>query len=173
MTAQIPERMTIDGRPRAMCSEPLSSYFALLGAQPRFESTCTALWRGYVGHWELIDRRLYLVRVDGRLEEGSEASLATFFPKYPQRVFAHWYTGTLRIPEGRELTHGQMAYPHAGNASVRERDQLILVVRGVAVDVDVEIRINGTAPDDANSIDGFRVGAMTVFVPIHDTGDER
>ena len=166
MTAQHPERMMIDGRPRAMCSEPLSSYFALLGAQPRFESTCTALWRGYVGHWELIDRRLYLVRVDGRLEDGSEASLATFFPKYPQRVFAHWYTGTLRIPEGRELE-----YVHAGYASVYERDQLIRVVRGVTVDV--EIRTNGTAPDDASPIDGYRVGAMTLIPPTHDAGDKR
>lgn len=106
------------------------------------------------------------MRIDGRLEDGSEASLANVFPEYPQRVFEHWYIGLLRIPEGRELE-----YVHAGYASVHERDQLIRVVRGVVVDV--EIRTNGTAPAEANPIDGYRVGAMTVFTPTHDAGEER
>jgi len=36
----------------AMCTNPLSEYFAFGGANPRFESNCTALWRGHqhIGH---------------------------------------------------------------------------------------------------------------------------
>lgn len=53
MTAQIPESILIDGRPRSMCTEPLEDYFAQTGIRPGFEAICTALWRGYVGHWEI------------------------------------------------------------------------------------------------------------------------
>ena len=49
MTAQIAERLRYQGDDVAMCTNPLSDYFAMGGTNPRFESNCTALWRGYVG----------------------------------------------------------------------------------------------------------------------------
>lgn len=43
MTAQIPESILIDGRPRSMGTEPLEGYFAQTGIRPSFEAICTAL----------------------------------------------------------------------------------------------------------------------------------
>ena len=138
-----------------MCTNPLSDYFAMGGFNPRFESNCTALWRGYVGSWEIVDDRLYLVGLTGTLEDGAEASLATIFPEFPERVFAHWYSGTIRIPQGKQLE-----YVHMGYGSTFERDLFLDVERGVVVTT--RVRQNGVA-DFESAPEGYEGGAMTVF----------
>ena len=67
MTAQIAERLNYKGEVVAMCTNPLDDYFAMGGSRPRFEFNCTALWRGYVGSWEIVDYRLYLMGLNGTL----------------------------------------------------------------------------------------------------------
>lgn len=151
MTAQIPETLLIDGRPRSMCTEPLNDYFALSGVRSGFEISCTALWRGYVGHWEITHDRLYLLRIDACYPDGREAKLTDLFPEHPDRVFAHWYSGTLRIPEGRRLH-----YVHGGYGSTFERDRLIRVERGAVLGI--EVRTNGVAKSATN---GARIDPAT------------
>ncbi len=129
MTAQVRERLIYQGRSVSMCTEPLNDYFVLAGYQPAFSINCTALWRGYVGVWEIVNDRLYMVSLEGTLEDGSSASLETIFPGYPDRVFAHWYSGALRIPEG-ELVE----YVHIGYASVYEQDRFIEIENGIVID---------------------------------------
>ncbi|WP_144731151.1 MULTISPECIES: hypothetical protein [Comamonadaceae] len=155
MTAQIAERLKFKGEEVAMCTNPLSDYFAMGGFNPRFESNCTALWRGYVGNWEIVNDRLYLIGLNGTLEDGTEASLATIFPDFPERVFAHWYSGTIRIPQGKQLE-----YVHMGYGSTFERDLFLDVERGVVVAT--RERHNGTAESE-NAPEGYEIGAMTVF----------
>lgn len=155
MTAQIAERLLYQGDDAAMCTNPLGDYFAMGGVNPRFESNCTALWRGYVGSWEVVDDRLYLIRLNGTLEGGADATLATFFPAFPDRVFAHWYSGTIRIPQGKQLE-----YVHMGYGSTFERDLFLDIERGVIVAT--RVRHNCVAESD-NAPDGYEVGAMTVF----------
>ncbi len=138
-----------------MCTNPLSSFFALGGTNPGFESNCTALWRGYVGSWEIIDGRLYLIGLSGTLKGGVEASLATIFPDFPNRVFAHWYSGTIRIPQGKLLT-----YVHGGYASTYERDLFIEISKGVMMAT--RVCQNGIANSE-NATEGYNVGAMTIF----------
>lgn len=60
----------------------------------------------------------------GPLEDGTPASLASVFPEFPERVFAHWYSGTRRIPQGRRLQ-----YVHMGYGSTCERDLLLEIER--------------------------------------------
>ena len=163
MTAQIAEKLRYQGEDVAMCTNPLSDYFAMGGTNPRFESNCTALWRGYVGSWEIVDDRLYLVGLTGTLEDGAEASLATIFPEFPERVFAHWYSGTIRIPQGKQLE-----YVHMGYGSTYERDLFLDVERGVVVTT--RERQNGVAEAEC-APEGYEVGAMTVF-PRTGTGEE-
>jgi hypothetical protein len=55
--------------------------------------------------------------------------VATIFPDSPDRVFANWYTGTLRIPQGDRIK-----YFHGGFASVYERDLFLDIKQGVLVD---------------------------------------
>lgn len=155
MTAQMGEKLIYEGREVSMCSEPLGDYFAFGGNRPEFEFSCTALWRGYVGAWEIVDERLYLVGLSGTLKDGTEATLETVFPGYPDRVFAHWYSGTLRIPEGKMLE-----YVHMGYGSTYERDRFIEIEKGVVVGNTV--RHNGKA-DAEDAPEGYGIGAMTVF----------
>ena len=117
MTAQIAERLNYLGEDVAMCTNPLSDYFAMGGTNPRFESNCTALWRGYVGSWEIVGDRLYLIGLTGTLEDGTDATQATIFPEFPDRVFAHWYSGTIRLPQGKQLEYVHMGYGSTSSAT--------------------------------------------------------
>ena len=128
MTAQIAERLHYQGEDVGMCTEPLSDYFAMGGVNPHFWSHSTALWRGYVGSWEIVDDRLYLVGLSGNIKGKADATLATIFPDFPDRVFAHWYSGTIRIPQGKQLK-----YVHLGYCSTFERDLFLDIERGVIV----------------------------------------
>ena len=142
MTAQAQERLLYQGAEVGMCTQPLGDYFVMGGIRPQFELHCTALWRRYIGRWEIVDDRLYLIDLSGTLEDGTEASVATVFPDFPERVFAHWYTGTIRIPQGEMLK-----YFHAGYGSTYERDLFLEVVRGVVVSTRVQHN-SKSEPDD-------------------------
>lgn len=128
MTAQVSERLMLDGQKVAMCETPLDSYFALAGVAPKFAPSTTACWRGYVGSWDIHDGRLYLLGINAHYEDGTPVTLGSLFPGFPERVFAHWYTGDLRVPQGELLK-----YRHMGWASTYERDLFINVRNGVVV----------------------------------------
>jgi hypothetical protein len=130
MTAQFGEKLIYEGRSVTMHSNPLEDYFEAKGKRPKFDSICTACWRGYVGTWEIKDDRLYLIgfRGFGKLIDGTEASLQTIFPDQDGPILADWYSGTLKIPEGEMLE-----YIHAGYASRFERDRFFEIDKGVVV----------------------------------------
>ena len=155
MTAQISEKLIYEGQQLSMCTNPLGLYFAMGGDGPNFDYNCTALWRGYVGTWEIVDGRLYLIELHGALEGGEEASVATMFPDYPDRVFAHWYSGTIRIPQGKLLN-----YVHMGYGSTYERDLFLEIDKGVIKNT--RVRQNGHAEGDSGP-EGYGIGGMTVF----------
>lgn len=94
----------------------------------------------------------------GALEDGTEATVGAIFPGFPDRVFAHWYSGAvgaIRIPQGK-----QIKYVHMGYASTFERDLLLDIERGVVRNT--RVRHNGKA-GAGNAPEGYAVGAMTVF----------
>ena len=155
MTAQFSELLLLEGKQQALCSYPLASYFALGGESVAFQASSTALSRGYVGTWEIHDQRLYLTRLQGSLQDESPVSLETVFPGYPQRVFAHWFSGTLRLPQG-QLLH----YVHGGFGSCYEQDLLIDVTRGVVTAK--RVRVNGFS-DEASAREGYRIHGMTTY----------
>lgn len=127
MTAQCPDRIRLAGRAQDLYSTPLDQYFELRGIQPGFQWPSTALWRGYIATWEIIDERLYLVELDSHLPDDRTGTLADLFPGFPDRVFAHWYHGELRIPQGLEV-----GYIHAGFGAIHEL-MLCFTVRGGVV----------------------------------------
>lgn len=141
MTAQTAENLRYRDEDLRMFTNPLSNYFAIGGNEPLFIAPHTALWRGYVGSWEINNGRLYLVALEGKIEGDIEATLATVFPDFPNRVFAHWYSGVIRIPQGELLR-----YVHGGYASTYERDLLLVIENGVVVDE--QIRHNRLPADD-------------------------
>nr|MBP7911909.1 hypothetical protein [Pseudomonadales bacterium] len=160
MTAQIPEVLRFESREHPMCTEPLEDYFELGGRKSPFASYCTANWRGYIGTWEVRGQRLYLVGLEGRSGEGAELTLVSLFPGHGSRVYAHWYSGTVRLPEGKLLK-----YFHGGYGSTYERDRLLRFDKGVLVETSVQ-RNGEAAGDDAEGEDeGYVVAAMTHFPP--------
>ncbi len=132
MTAQFSEILIYKQKRHTMFAQPLQSYFELGGIDPKFESPHTALWRGYVGVWEIVDDRLYLINLNGTLETGVEANLEMIFPGFPNRVFAHWYSETIRLPLGKLLK-----YFHAGYDSIFESDLLLEIEKGIVVKTNI------------------------------------
>lgn len=116
-----------------MCSCPLSVFLNLSNFSRKIRSPNTALWRGYVGTWEIVNNRLYLIALSGEFIDGSPVNLEAIFPGYPERVFAHWYSGLLRIPQGELLK-----YVHMGFGSIYKSDLFININKGHVVDVHQE-----------------------------------
>ncbi len=141
MTAQVSEKLLLNGQQLRLCEVPLNAYFALTGVAPRFRAETSACWRGYTGTWDIQDSRLYLIDIGGSYEDGTPITLESLFPGFAERVFAHWYTGTLRAPQGELLK-----YRHMGWASTFERDLLIEVEDGVVKAMQVQ--------DNRESADG-------------------
>lgn len=129
MTAQIPEIVIYEGAQLRLCSTPLESFFELNRQRPQFHISATACWRGYIGTWEILANRLYLIELHCQLSDGMEFSMEGIFPGHSTRVFAHWYSGALRIPRGELLQ-----YVHGGFASIYEQDILLEIKRGIVVD---------------------------------------
>jgi hypothetical protein len=154
MTAQFAETLIFEGKAVSLLSNPLTDYFRLGGHDPGFQSTSTALWRGYLGTWEVVNDRLYLIELRGTLESGEEACLGSVFPGFPERVFAHWFSGHLRIPQGKRLE-----YRHMGYGSKYERDVMLTLKNGVVIGQ--EVRINGVGHQDVP--EGYSIGGMTVW----------
>lgn len=155
MTAQVPEKLNFEGQTHSLCTEPLKQYFELAGVKSPFDDFySTALWRGYVGTWDITNDHLYLIHLQGWIAGKDEpCGLDELFPGFPERVFAHWYSGELRIPQGR-LLH----YVHGGYSSAYERDLFICVRAGLVVSR--RVRQNGVADSDAPA--SYTVAAATL-----------
>lgn len=135
-TAQIPDTLVVDGKPNILFAEPLGP---ALEADPKMqerlkkyisEGRCSASWRGYKATWEVRENVLYLVKVDANpcSSKRTPVPLSELFPDTTGPVQAIWFTGTLRVPQGR-----QIEYVHMGYESRYERYQVLLVENGHVV----------------------------------------
>jgi len=146
MTAQFSEILHHKGEKLSMRVTPLSDYFVLMGISPEFQDISTACWRCYVGEWEITLDRLYLIGIRATYKDGTVVTLGSLFPGYDSRVFAHWYSGVLSIPQG-----DLVEYVHMGFASVYERDLLISVEQGVIVDTQVRVNSESSAAKESRA----------------------
>ncbi|MGR9979322.1 hypothetical protein ACUOII_24165, partial [Escherichia coli] len=72
---------------------------------------------------------MYLLKITtGRHNKPKSLSLAVLFPGYKSKVFAHWFSGVLRCPQGKCTQ-----YVHMGHESVFESDLFILVKKGKVI----------------------------------------
>lgn len=129
-TAQEPDILIYDGKINDLFSNPLEDYYGD-GRRPQFwfkpNTQSSANWRGYVATWKIIDNELYLTKIDSwlcatsiRTKNGCRrVTLQDLFGKkvIDGKVSASWFTGNLRVPEGKQLK-----YVHSGYASIYERD---------------------------------------------------
>ena len=135
MTAQIGETVIIDGKSYRMCACPLDRYLEQLENPPKFPFVGSHLWRGYVGHWAIVDNALYLTKLDACI------SLKDLFPNANGKVLADWFSGDIRVVSGKMLQ-----YVHTGFASIFERDIMITVEGGIVTRQ--QIKQNGYTDDD-------------------------
>ncbi len=139
MTCQMPERIEYEGQLLTMYSEPLQDklprtakygeYLDAPDASYPFEVSCSALWRGYVGHWRIEDDRLYLVEIVAQTPTGEDASIRTLFPNADGAVFANWYTGDLSIERGQIIGRVDGFYLNVYEESVTLKVKSGVVVR--------------------------------------------
>ncbi len=120
----------------------------------------SACWRGYVGTWQIKKdsdnkKRLYLISINEMLESGEEATLEKLFPDNPKGVFAHWFSGTIRRPDGKLLN-----YVHGGYASTYERDNFYEFEKGVLIGESI---VENGHSDNPDASEGYQVAAFTTF----------
>lgn len=139
MTAQVPDTIRFAGVTYPLMCNPLESLFDQGHPRPPFVSESTANWRGYVAHWELDDDALFLVGLDaqffrppegespGQVNPGAlpEFSLEDLYAGRGGPICASWFTGTLRIPDGKLVK-----YIHAGYESRYERYVMLDIESG-------------------------------------------
>ena len=145
MTAQFTEVLHYQGAQMSMRTQPLSDYFYQMGTMPDFREKSTACWRRYIGKWEILLDRLYLVGIHATYKDGTTVTLGSLFPGFDERVFAHWYSGVLSIPQG-----AMTEYVHMGHLSSYERDLFLAVENGVVVDT--QLRVNSVLLDEGDNI---------------------
>lgn len=140
MCVQYSEILLYEGERMEMKEcEPLSVWFRKVGINPRFGLQSTALYRGYIGTWEMVDQRLYLVDLEAdrmwneKDKKWVPVNIGTFFPDQADRVFAHWYTGTIELPQGEILEID-------GWDTTYEQDLLISIEAGIVTNT--EVRVN-------------------------------
>ncbi len=140
MTAQLSDSLRYEGEALRLFTLPLNTYWNMASAandsdddspekRRDFADMGTWCWRRHTASWAIEQGHLYLIGIHANYEDGGEAMLEDFFPGYPNRVFAHWYSGQLRCSRGELLE-----YVHAGFGSRYEEDLLIDIDRGVVKD---------------------------------------
>ena len=140
MTTQMGDLLIYQSESLGMATEPLNDFFTFGGSKPRFARTSTALWRNYFGTWEIVNDRLYLIGLEATMMDGSPANLETVFPGFPDRVFAHWYSGELHVPRGKLLR-----YVHMGYSSTYEKTFILDIANGVVTDTRI---VQNSIPDN-------------------------
>ena len=127
MTAQLKEILLYKGDKVGMATEPLAPYLQNI-KDVNFLSRSTACWRGYFGIWELRDKKLFIIKLQACLEDYKEVDLNYLFPG-KNEIFADWFSGEIRIPQGEMLQ-----YVHMGYESIFEKDLILKFKKGVLID---------------------------------------
>jgi hypothetical protein len=134
-TEQISETISIGGKQQQLFAEPLYDYLQLPAPAKKFKTyikdlgTCTALWRQYIGQWEIKNKQLYLIDVEvGDCQVTKKIPLLDLFPGKRSPILATWYSGNLAIPQGKQIESIRGGY-----GGVFERYKILDVKKGIIV----------------------------------------
>ena len=129
MTSQAGDILSYNGEKTTIATEPLKPYLENR-SDISFIFKSTALVRGYIGTWKIKNKKLYLVSLLGFIENNEKVDLNYLFPN-KKEVFANWFSGQIRIPEGNLLRKIRIGY-----ASVFERDKILKFNKGICISDD-------------------------------------
>ena len=123
MTIQAGDILSYNGEKTTIATEPLKPYLETR-SDVSFIFKSTALVRGYIGTWKIKNKKLYLVTLVGFIENNEKVDLKYLFPNKTE-VFADWFSGDIRIPEGDLLQNINIGF-----ASVFARDRVLNFNKG-------------------------------------------
>jgi hypothetical protein len=132
LTAQYPDKIKYDGIEYSLNTNPLEPYFEK-NPEKRPQWYSTALYRGYVGHFEIIENQLFVTDItiprhytdsDGKSKTKSISIYKQIFPD-GEKVKIDWYSGILILPYGEMIE-----YVHSGYASVYSNYFLLEIKKG-------------------------------------------
>jgi len=133
-TAQFPDKIIYNGKEYALNSNPLEDYFEKNpDKRPKGGIMSTALWRGYVATFQILDGQVYLKDIEievrdstskGRFKTNWKSVINDVFPNQAQ-VKVDWLTGLLVIPHGKLVN-----YVHMGYGSTYEKYILLEIDKG-------------------------------------------
>lgn len=132
VTAQYPDKITYNGTEYNLNSNPLEPYFDK-NPENRPSMVSTALWRGYVGYFEIIENELYLTDMkipvsytddDGNYEQKWASIYRMYFPRQ-KKIKVDWFSGILILPHGK-----MVEYVHQGYASAFSKYSLLEIENG-------------------------------------------
>ena len=126
MTLQARDILSYNGEKTTIATEPLKPYLENR-SDISFIFKSTALVRGYIATWKIKNKKLYLVSLIGFIENNEKVDLNYLFPN-KKEVFADWFSGQIRIPEGNLLKKIRIGY-----ASVFERDKILKFNKGICI----------------------------------------
>ncbi|WP_411767147.1 hypothetical protein [Winogradskyella sp. A3E31] len=134
LTAQYPDKIKFKGIEYNLNSNPLETYFEKYpDKRPQGGIMSTALWRGYVAHFEIIDEQLYVtdIKIEVPDKDSKESypykwisAIKQVFPGV-EKVKIDWYTGILILPHGK-----MVEYVHMGYASTYSKYWLLEIENG-------------------------------------------
>ena len=140
MTTQAGDILSYNGEKTTIATEPLKSYLDTR-SDVGFIFKSTGLVRGYIGTWEIKNNQLYLISLLGFVDNNKKVDLSYLFPNKTE-VFADWFSGDIRIPEGELLKKINLGY-----ASVFEKDRILSFKEGIIIGETVK---DNTKPDNIN-----------------------
>ncbi|MDC0571362.1 hypothetical protein OAO52_05630 [Flavobacteriaceae bacterium] len=135
MTIQAGDIISYNGEKKTIATEPLKPYLETR-SDVGFIFKSTALVRGYIGTWKIKNNKLYLVSLIGFIEKNNQVDLNYLFPNKTE-VFASWFSGDIRIPEGDLIQKINLGY-----ASVFARDRVLNFNKGLLISETVKDNIN-------------------------------
>jgi len=146
MTAQVAEVLRFRGELLRMFTTPLDT-LPSTRRPSLMPGVNSANWRGYLCLWEIRDDRLYLADIQGSICtavpdpaasvqtcgghhrepcQAREAKVSDFSDGADGEVFADWYSGDLKLPQGK-LVEGV----HMGFASQYESYLMLTIAHGL------------------------------------------
>ena len=134
MTIQAADILSYNGKKTTLATEPLKPYLETR-SDVSFIYKTTALVRGYIGRWEIKNKKLFLVSLLGFIENSEQVDLNYLFPNKTE-VFANWFSGDIRIPEGKLLEKINLGYE-----SVFEKDRIFTFNEGILISETVKNNI--------------------------------
>lgn len=126
MTIQAGDILSYNGKKTTIATEPLKTYLETR-SDVSFIFKSTALVRGYIGNWKIKNKKLFLVSLVGFIKSNEKVDLEYLFPN-KSKVFADWFSGKIRIPEGDMVEKINLGY-----SSVYERDRILNFKKGILI----------------------------------------